>query len=112
MKRRRSGRPRSDGGWSRVRSPSEFKTSGVLASLFKHDKTDRSLRIPWRLRYDVAVLYLQQSDYDLDLAVETYLADEKWDKEHPMEGASGGGKTRQKTGKRRIGVRTGRSGQF
>ncbi len=28
------------------------------------------------LRYDIALLYLQQSDYDLGLAVEAYLADE------------------------------------
>jgi len=40
------------------------------------------------LRYDIAILYLQQTNYDLDGAVEAYLADEKWEKEHPMEGSS------------------------
>ncbi|KAG5925687.1 hypothetical protein E4U53_003252 [Claviceps sorghi] len=33
--------------------------------------------------YDVAVLYLEQSDYDLGLSVEAYLGDEAWETEHP-----------------------------
>lgn len=45
--------------------------------------------------YDVAVLYLKQSDYDLDLAVEVYKADEKWEREHPLDARSKGkGKAR------------------
>ena len=48
------------------------------------------------LRYDLALLYLQQSDYNLDFAVEAYLADEKWEKEHPMDMAWKGTKTGQK----------------
>ncbi|KAK3168316.1 hypothetical protein OEA41_004763 [Lepraria neglecta] len=61
--------------------------------------------------YDVALLYLQQSDYNLDLAVEAYLEDEKWGKEHPMEGSSKG-KTNPKPGRRKAGIRTGFSGQL
>lgn len=34
-------------------------------------------------RYDVALLYLDQSSWDLDAAVEAYLDDEKWEKDHP-----------------------------
>lgn len=36
--------------------------------------------------YDVAELYLKQTDYDLDKALQTYLADEKWEKENPFKG--------------------------
>ncbi|KAF9773017.1 hypothetical protein IL306_009229 [Fusarium sp. DS 682] len=32
--------------------------------------------------YDIAVLYLEQSDYDLENAVTAYLDDEKWEQEH------------------------------
>lgn len=35
--------------------------------------------------YDIALLYLEQVDYDLDAAVEAYRDDERWEKEHPME---------------------------
>lgn len=40
------------------------------------DKADQPSSIPVHLRYDIALLYLQQSDYNLGLAVEAYLADE------------------------------------
>lgn len=40
--------------------------------------------------YDVALLYLEQAKYDLDLAVGSYMEDEKWEKEHPMQGGSKG----------------------
>ena len=35
--------------------------------------------------YDVALLYLQQVDYDLDRAVNAYKADEQWEVDHPIE---------------------------
>lgn len=70
---------------------------------------DHLLSIPMRLRYDVAVLYLHQSNYDLDMAVEAYLADEKWEKEHPMEGFSKG---ENSSGRRKFGMRTGLTGQL
>lgn len=76
------------------------------------DKADQVSSIPVHLRYDIALLYLQQSDYNLGLAVEEYLADEKWEKENPMEGVSKRGKAGQKPGKRKIGLQTGLTGQL
>ncbi|TLD34309.1 hypothetical protein PspLS_00558 [Pyricularia sp. CBS 133598] len=38
--------------------------------------------------YDVAVLYLEQNDYDVDAAVEAYFADEAWERAHPVAGRS------------------------
>ncbi|KAK5164462.1 uncharacterized protein LTR77_009668 [Saxophila tyrrhenica] len=35
--------------------------------------------------YDVAVLYLQQADWNLEAAIEAYKDDERWEKEHPIE---------------------------
>lgn len=50
----------------------------------------------------MAVLYLQQTDYDLDQAIKAYKADEQWEKEHPMEAAKKGKlKATQVSGKRR-----------
>ena len=63
---------------------------------------DWTSSVPVCLRYDVAVLYLQQANYDLDLAVETYLGDEKWEKEHPMGGSPKGSRNRR-FGRRKIG---------
>lgn len=38
--------------------------------------------------YDVAVFYLEQAGYDFSAAVETFFADEAWEREHPIaEGA-------------------------
>ena len=45
--------------------------------------------MPLRFRYDVAVLYLEQSDYDLDAAIQAYQDDERWEKEHPLDAESG-----------------------
>lgn len=36
--------------------------------------------------YDVAIMYLEGSEYDLETAVEAFRADEDWEKEHPMKG--------------------------
>ena len=74
-------------------------------------EADHVTSIPMTLRYDVALLYLQQADYDLDHAVEAYLEDEKWEKEHPMEGSSKG-KTVPKPARRKVGIRMGLSGQL
>lgn len=41
--------------------------------------------VPPRLRYDVALLYLKQSDWNLENAIEAYREDEQWEKEHPLE---------------------------
>ena len=39
--------------------------------------------------YDVALLYLEQSNYDLEDAAEAYLEDERWESEHPAAKAKG-----------------------
>ncbi|KAH8198103.1 hypothetical protein TruAng_007724 [Truncatella angustata] len=36
--------------------------------------------------YDVAVLYLEQTDYDLEAATVAYIADEEWEAGHPVKG--------------------------
>ena len=36
--------------------------------------------------YNVATLYLKGSDFNLEIAVEAFRADEQWEKEHPMKG--------------------------
>lgn len=57
-----------------------------------------------RYRYDVALLYLQQADYDLDQAISAYKADERWEKEHPLEAAKKGkSKAVQPSARRRWG---------
>lgn len=33
--------------------------------------------------YDVALLYLEQAGYDLQLATDEYFADEEWERTHP-----------------------------
>lgn len=58
----------------------------------------------------MAILYLQQAQYDLDAAVEAYRADEKWEKDHPIESSSKG-KAKQKASKRKFGIGTGFTGQ-
>ncbi|KAI8966854.1 hypothetical protein F5Y11DRAFT_6720 [Daldinia sp. FL1419] len=40
--------------------------------------------------YDVAVLYLQQADYDLEMATEAFFADEEWERTHPVKAAGRG----------------------
>lgn len=54
--------------------------------------------------YDVAELYLAQSGGDLGEAVERYLADEEWERAHPLEGSVKG------KGKGRIGPSLGGGG--
>jgi len=62
------------------------------------------------LRYDVALLYLDQTDYDLDTAIENYKEDEQWEKDHPMEFAKGKAKDRSR--KRTLGTANGLIGQL
>ncbi|KAK1058837.1 hypothetical protein LTR74_013064 [Friedmanniomyces endolithicus] len=45
--------------------------------------------------YDVALLYLQQAEWELETAIEAYREDERWEKEHPLEA-----KAKAKKGKR------------
>jgi hypothetical protein len=52
--------------------------------------------------YEVALLYLQQGDYDVERAVENYQADERWEKAHPLEAAKRGkSKASQHSGRRK-----------
>ncbi|PQE13144.1 thiamine biosynthetic bifunctional enzyme protein [Rutstroemia sp. NJR-2017a BBW] len=54
-------------------------------------------------RYDVAILYLEQANYDLEMAMDVYKDDERWEKEHPVPGnEKGKGKTRSDVGRRRF----------
>ncbi|OAG01509.1 uncharacterized protein CC84DRAFT_1153369 [Paraphaeosphaeria sporulosa] len=53
-------------------------------------------------RYDVALIYLQQADYNLDDAITAFKADERWEKEHPLEAArKGKAKTPQRSSRRK-----------
>ncbi|KAJ4987141.1 thiamine biosynthetic bifunctional enzyme [Stagonosporopsis vannaccii] len=52
--------------------------------------------------YDVAVLYLEQANYNLENAMLAFKADEKWEREHPLQAAKKGKATAlQNSGKRR-----------
>ena len=61
--------------------------------------------------YDVALYYLKQSNYDLDAAVESYLADEEWEKQNPVASSSKGPKKPNKS-KWKPGSITGLTGQI
>ncbi|KAI9814231.1 MAG: hypothetical protein M1827_003397 [Pycnora praestabilis] len=61
--------------------------------------------------YDVATLYLKQSDYDLESAILAYKDDEKWEKEHPMDSVSKG-KAKQSSSRRKYGIGSGLIGQL
>ncbi|KAL8702667.1 MAG: hypothetical protein Q9201_004168 [Fulgogasparrea decipioides] len=61
--------------------------------------------------YDIALLYCNQANYDVDAAIEAYLLDEKWEQEHPMESSSKGKSSLNRT-RRKYGVQTGISGQL
>ena len=77
----------------------------------RKSEADQASSIPHRYRYDVALLYLRQADYDVDAAVEAYKADERWEKEHPMDAALKG-KARQSSGRKRFGIGGGLTGQL
>ncbi|KAJ8065564.1 hypothetical protein OCU04_006243 [Sclerotinia nivalis] len=53
--------------------------------------------------YDVAVLYLEQANYDLELAMGVYRDDERWEKENPIsDKGKGKRKTEFDVGRRRF----------
>ncbi|KXT13910.1 hypothetical protein AC579_2374 [Pseudocercospora musae] len=60
--------------------------------------------IPFALRYDVAELYLQNSDWHLEAAIEAFKEDELWEKQNPLQASSRGkkGKNAQTVGMRRF----------
>ncbi len=53
--------------------------------------------------YEVAVLYLQAADYELEAAVGSFLEDERWERENPMAGDEGRAGARGRKGKSSIG---------
>lgn len=80
-------------------------------SLYKIPRlTFALLRLP--CSYDIALLYLRQTDYDVDVAVEAYLADERWEKEHPMEANVKGKRKDETPRRRRFGLSNGITGQL
>lgn len=101
--------PRSGDGWLPARFLSEW-TSVALSLVFFISLITARIWLMFFLwvndRYDVALLYLEQADYDLDAAVNTYLTDELWEKEHPLVPSSGG-KLKQKLSARRFGINFG-----
>jgi hypothetical protein len=69
--------------------------------------------VPPKYRYDVALLYLKQANYELDAAVEAYKADERWEREHPLEAARAGkAKNSSTQSKGRWGLGGGLTGQL
>lgn len=54
-------------------------------------------------RYDVALLYLEQANYDLEMAIDVYKDDERWEEENPIAGkGKGQAKSRSDVGRRRF----------
>ncbi|KAK3117833.1 hypothetical protein LTR53_000382 [Teratosphaeriaceae sp. CCFEE 6253] len=85
--------------------PGEYYAAGVSLSPQppegEEEEMKRSKVRRWMVackvaEYDVALLYLQQADWDLDAAVEAYMEDERWEIEHPLEAQA-----KAKQGKRR-----------
>lgn len=83
--------------------PGEFYKGGVSLSPRPVEGEEEELRRSKIRRfmtstkvsdYDIALLYLEQSGYDLQAAVDAYFADEAWEREHPNV-------PRAKAGKRR-----------
>jgi len=62
--------------------------------------------------YDIALLYLRQADYDVDGAVEAYISDERWEREHPMEANVKGKRKDETPRRRRFGLSNGITGQL
>lgn len=49
------------------------------------------------------MLYLEQANYDLELAIDVYKDDERWEKENPINGkGKAKANTRDQVGKRRF----------
>lgn len=55
-------------------------------------RTDILTSIPFHLRYDVALLYLKQAEWDLEMAIAAYREDEQWERDHPLEAKQKGNK--------------------
>ena len=101
--------------------PGEFYRGGVSLSPQPIEGEEEELRKAkvrrWMVackvsQYDVALLYLEQAQYDLELAVEVYLDDEKWEKENPLERNSQGKGKKPPARRRKFGGGGGLTGQL
>jgi hypothetical protein len=73
-----------------------------LAVVFHIRKPHPTIALSWKRReakylfdillasYDLALLYLEQCNYDVEKAIDVYMGDEKWEREHPMHESVGG----------------------
>ncbi|KAL8936246.1 MAG: hypothetical protein Q9211_004276 [Gyalolechia sp. 1 TL-2023] len=100
--------------------PGEYYKGGISLSPQPIDGEEEEIRKSkirrWMVAckvsdYDVALLYLNQAKYDVDSAVEAYLSDEKWEREHPMESSSKSQPASSRTSQK-FGIQTGMSGQW
>ncbi|EMC92018.1 hypothetical protein BAUCODRAFT_38035 [Baudoinia panamericana UAMH 10762] len=86
------------GGVSLSPSPPEGEEEEI-----KRSKVRRWMTTCKVAEYDVALLYLQQADWELDLAIDAFREDERWEKEHPLSKADAKkGKMAQRVGMRRF----------
>lgn len=79
--------------------PGEYYKSGVSLSPQPIDGEEEELR-KGKIRrfmtsckvsdYDIALLYLEQSDYDLGASMQAFFDDEAWEREHPQHGKKDG----------------------
>ncbi|KAI0013677.1 hypothetical protein F4779DRAFT_625172 [Xylariaceae sp. FL0662B] len=79
--------------------PGEYYKGGVSLSPRpidgEEEETRKSKIRRWMVackvhEYDVAVLYLEQAGYDIEMATEKYFADEAWERAHPVQGVERG----------------------
>ncbi|KAL8858184.1 MAG: hypothetical protein Q9178_005361 [Gyalolechia marmorata] len=85
--------------------PGEFYKDGISLSPQPIDGEEEEIRKSrirrWMVTckvsdYDIALLYLNQAKYDVDAAVEAYLADEQWERDHPLQTSSKSKPTRNR----------------
>lgn len=91
--------------------PGEYYSGGVSVSPqpleseeeeLKKNKTRRWMMACKVAEYDVAVLYLQQSEWNLEAAIEAFREDEQWEMEHPLDAK---GKAKGKIPAKNVGMR-------
>lgn len=77
-----------------MRIPGQYYRGGVSLSprpIEGEEEESRKAKIRrWMVackvhEYDVALLYLEQAGYDLQLATDEYFADEEWERTHPAQ---------------------------
>lgn len=60
-----------------------FRVSTLKVSIYNL-LIDPLTSIAPRFRYEVALLYLKNAEWNLDEAIQAYQEDEQWEKEHPL----------------------------